>query len=223
VPLFYANVELNGYRGAGAVARPAARLLDLSGESATKYNTASERSNLRAAVLSTKQHNVLRRNISRIALSESSPKGSVVAIKGKKRRPNSADIQVGEAIRAHRLIIGMSQADLASQLGVSFQQVQKYEKGMNRVGAGRLPQIARIFGIPISALFDANADTSPGKSAGAAPVKLIADRHTLKLLTSFGGIAHRKVRHSLVGLIDAIAKSTPKSAKVADRAKRISG
>lgn len=147
-----------------------------------------------------------------------------MAIKGKRRRPNSADIQVGEAIRAHRLIIGMSQADLANQLGVSFQQVQKYEKGMNRVGAGRLPQIARIFGIPISALFDTNADTSPGgKSAGAAPVKLIPDRNTLKLLTSFGDIAHRKVRHSLVGLIDAIAKSAPKPAKVADRAKRISG
>ena len=134
----------------------------------------------------------------------------MVAIKGKRRRPNSADIQIGESIRAHRLIIGMSQSDLASQLGVSFQQIQKYEKGMNRVGAGRLPQIARIFDIPISALFDANADTSPGKSAGAAPAKLIPDRDTLKLLTSFGGIGHRKVRHSLVGLIDAIAKSTSK-------------
>jgi transcriptional regulator with XRE-family HTH domain len=134
-----------------------------------------------------------------------------VAIKGKRRRPNSADIQIGESIRAHRLIIGMSQSDLASQLGVSFQQIQKYEKGMNRVGAGRLPQIARIFDIPISALFEANADTSPGKSAGAAPAKLIPDRNTLKLLTSFGGIAHRRVRHSLVDLIDAIAKSAAKS------------
>jgi transcriptional regulator with XRE-family HTH domain len=132
-------------------------------------------------------------------------------MKEKRRRPNSADIQIGESIRAHRLIIGMSQSDLASRLGVSFQQIQKYEKGMNRVGAGRLPQIARIFDIPISALFEANADTSPGKGAGAAPVKLIPDRNTLKLLTSFGGIAHRRVRHSLVDLIDAIAKSTAKS------------
>ena len=130
---------------------------------------------------------------------------------GKRRRPNSADIQIGESIRAHRLIIGMSQSDLAGRLGVSFQQIQKYEKGMNRVGAGRLPQIAKIFDIPISALFEANADTSPGKSAGAAPAKLIPDRNALKLLTSFGGIAHRRVRHSLVDLIDAIAKSAAKS------------
>ena len=131
-------------------------------------------------------------------------------MKKKSRRPNSADIQIGESIRAHRLIVGMSQSDLARRLGVSFQQIQKYEKGMNRVGAGRLPQIAKIFNIPISALFDANADTSAGKSTGAAPVKLIPDRNTLKLLTAFGGIAHRKVRHSLVDLVDAIAKATPK-------------
>ena len=108
-------------------------------------------------------------------------------MKKKKRRPNSADIQIGESIRAHRLIVGMSQSDLARRLGVSFQQVQKYEKGLNRVGAGRLPQIAEIFDIPVGALFDANANTSPGGSKGIAPVKLIPDRNTLKLLTAFGG------------------------------------
>ena len=135
------------------------------------------------------------------------------ATKGKRRQPNSADVQIGESIRAHRLIVGMSQSDLAGRLGVSFQQIQKYEKGMNRVGAGRLPQIARIFNIPISALFDANADTSPGKSTGATPVKLIPDRSSLKLLTSFGDIGHSRIRHSLVGLVDAIAKSTPKSSR----------
>ena len=85
-------------------------------------------------------------------------------MKKKNRRPNSADIQIGESIRAHRLIVGMSQSDLARRLGVSFQQIQKYEKGMNRVGAGRLPQIAEIFEIPISALFDANAATSPARA-----------------------------------------------------------
>ncbi len=132
-------------------------------------------------------------------------------MKEKRRRPNSADIQIGKSIRAHRLIVGMSQSDLARKLGVSFQQIQKYEKGMNRVGAGRLPQIARIFDIPIGALFDANADTSPGESAGTAPVKLIPDRNTLKLLNAFGGIAHSRIRHSLVGLVDAIAKTTAKT------------
>jgi transcriptional regulator with XRE-family HTH domain len=132
-------------------------------------------------------------------------------MKGKRRQPNSADIQIGKSIRAHRLIVGMSQSDLAGKLGVSFQQVQKYEKGVNRVGAGRLPQIARIFDIPIATLFDANADTSPGQSTGTAPVKLIPDRNTLKLLTAFGDIAPAKIRNSLVGLVNAIAKATPKT------------
>jgi transcriptional regulator with XRE-family HTH domain len=132
-------------------------------------------------------------------------------MKRKKRQPNSADVQVGESIRAHRLMAGMSQDALARKLGVSFQQVQKYEKGTNRVGAGRLPQIAEIFDIPIGALFDTNADTSPGANTGTAPVKLIPDRNTLKLLTAFGGIAHRGIRHRLVNLVDTIAKSKSKT------------
>jgi transcriptional regulator with XRE-family HTH domain len=106
---------------------------------------------------------------------------------------------------------GMSQDALARKLGVSFQQVQKYEKGTNRVGAGRLPQIAEIFDIPIGALFDTNADMSPGASTGAAPVKLIPDRKTLKLLTAFGGIANRGIRHCLVNLVDTIAKTKSKT------------
>ena len=119
-------------------------------------------------------------------------------MKRKKRGPNATDIQVGETIRAHRLIAGMSQKVLADRLGVSFQQVQKYEKGTNRVGAGRLPQIAAIFGVPISALFDANADTSPGDAAGTAPARLIPDKGTLRLLTSFAGVTNRAIRRSLI-------------------------
>ena len=126
------------------------------------------------------------------------------------RRPNSADIELGESIRAHRLIAGMSQSDLAGRLGVSFQQVQKYERGANRVGAGRLPQLAEIFNIPIGALFEVNANTSSGESKGTVPVKLLPDRNTLKLLTAFAGIAHPEIRHSLIDLVDTIAKVTPK-------------
>jgi transcriptional regulator with XRE-family HTH domain len=131
-------------------------------------------------------------------------------MKKKNRRPSSADVELGESIRAHRLIAGMSQSDLAGKLGVSFQQVQKYEKGTNRVGAGRLPQIAEIFGIQIGALFDVNANASLGASKGTALVKLLPDRSTLKLLTAFAGIAHPEIRHSLIDLVDTIARVTPK-------------
>jgi transcriptional regulator with XRE-family HTH domain len=134
----------------------------------------------------------------------------------KNRQPSSADIELGESIRAHRLIAGMSQSDLAGRLGVSFQQVQKYEKGSNRVGAGRLPQIAEIFGIQIGALFDVNANASPGGSKGTkgtAPVKLLPDRSTLKLLTAFAGVTHPEVRNVLIDLVDTIARVTPKKSR----------
>jgi transcriptional regulator with XRE-family HTH domain len=127
------------------------------------------------------------------------------------RRPNSTDVHVGESIRAHRLIAGMSQSDLADKLGVSFQQVQKYEKGANRVGAGRLPQIAAIFDIPITALFEANAQAASGrKTATAAPVGLIPDRSALRLLASYTDIPDRRIRRCLVQLIDEIAGATRK-------------
>lgn len=125
----------------------------------------------------------------------------------KKRKPNFADTQIGESIRAHRLILGMSQTDLARQLGVSFQQVQKYEKGTNRIGAGRLPQIAEIFDIPISALFKGYAATLPGKGMRAAPVKLITDATVLKMLTAYADIRNRAIRGCLSELVELIAKS----------------
>lgn len=125
------------------------------------------------------------------------------------RQPNSTDVHVGESIRAHRLIAGMSQTDLANQLGISFQQVQKYERGANRVGAGRLPQLAEIFGIPISALFDANAHASNGnQTATAAPVSLIPDRSALRLLASYTDISDRRIRRCLLQLVDELANVT---------------
>ena len=71
------------------------------------------------------------------------------------KSPNPIDKYVGGRVRMRRLMIGMSQEALANQLGLTFQQVQKYEKGTNRVGAGRLPQIAQIFDIPIGSLLAA--------------------------------------------------------------------
>jgi transcriptional regulator with XRE-family HTH domain len=124
------------------------------------------------------------------------------------------DVQVGQSIRAHRLIAGMSQNELGDHLGISFQQIQKYEKGKNRVGAGRLRQIAEIFDVPINALFETNANTAPGnRPASAAPVRLVSDRSTLRLLTSYSEIADPTMRRNLIRLIDGIAKGMRKSRK----------
>jgi transcriptional regulator with XRE-family HTH domain len=143
--------------------------------------------------------------------SQDRPLGKPRTSTTKKRRPNSADTEVGESIRAHRLIAGMSQSSLAKQLGVSFQQVQKYEKGVNRVGAGRLPQIAEIFNVPINALFQGYAETLPGRRTSVgAPVRLITDPSVLKLMTSYAEITDRTVRRCLVELVDGISKAAKK-------------
>jgi transcriptional regulator with XRE-family HTH domain len=73
-----------------------------------------------------------------------------------KRRDHSAillDQQVGSRVRLRRLMLKLSQTDLADGLGLTFQQVQKYEKGMNRIGAGRLQQIAHILHLPVTSFF----------------------------------------------------------------------
>jgi transcriptional regulator with XRE-family HTH domain len=140
--------------------------------------------------------------------------GKSRTITTKTKRSNSTDSQVGESIRAHRLAAGMSQGALARQLGVSFQQVQKYEKGMNRVGAGRLPQIADVFGVPIGALFKGTLNAAPGKGTGGdVPIKLISDTSAVKLLTAFAEIKDPSVRRHLSELVDRIAKSAKKKSR----------
>jgi transcriptional regulator with XRE-family HTH domain len=125
----------------------------------------------------------------------------------KKRRQTSADVQVGAAIRAHRLLAGMSQGHLASRIGVTFQQVQKYEKGTNRVGAGRLPQIAEILGVPVGALFKDHAGIV------SVPVKLVTDTAAVKMLTAYAEITDKSIRRNLSELVDRIARSAKKKSR----------
>jgi transcriptional regulator with XRE-family HTH domain len=138
---------------------------------------------------------------------QTNPVGRPRSFTTKKRQPTSVDVEVGESIRAHRLLAGMSQGDLARKIGVSFQQVQKYEKGTNRVGAGRLPQIAAIFDVPIGALFKDHAGASP------VPARLVTDSASAKLLTAYADITDRSVRHNLSELVQRIAGSAKKKSR----------
>jgi transcriptional regulator with XRE-family HTH domain len=138
---------------------------------------------------------------------QTNPIGKPRSFSTKKRQPTSADRQVGESIRAYRLLASMSQGDLASKIGVTFQQVQKYEKGTNRVGAGRLPQIAEILGVPIGALFKDHAGTDP------VPVRLVTDTAAVKMLTAYADITDRSVRRNLSELVDRIARSAKKKSR----------
>src|SRR5271154_1436518 len=81
-----------------------------------------------------------------------------------KKQANPIDIQVGNRVRIRRMLIGMSQERLGDLLGLTFQQVQKYEKGVNRIGAGRLFEVSRILGVPIDFFYEGVADQLAGRS-----------------------------------------------------------
>src|SRR5215217_2152047 len=104
---------------------------------------------------------------------------------------DSVDVEVGQRIRIQRLQSKLSQTSLAEQLGVTFQQVQKYEKGVNRIGAGRLTKIADTLGVPVSRLLGLDEEsevTREGPSGGASPLTLLTIPGALRLLRSYGKI-----------------------------------
>ena len=127
------------------------------------------------------------------------------------KAPNPVDKYVGSRVRMRRIMLGMSQEKLGEALGLTFQQVQKYEKGTNRVGASRLQQISEILQVPVSFLFDggpsglANTD---GFSEGSSPSYVsdfLATSEGLALTRAFTRITDAKMRRSIVDLVEQIA------------------
>jgi transcriptional regulator with XRE-family HTH domain len=119
-----------------------------------------------------------------------------------KKGPDSLDVEIGQRVRAFRLQKGLSQEKLADQLGITFQQVQKYEKGTNRIGAGRLQRIANVLGIPVSDFF-----ASP-RQGGAAPTglfKLLDKAAALRLLRAYSRIRQPKLQQAIMRLVESIA------------------
>jgi transcriptional regulator with XRE-family HTH domain len=119
-----------------------------------------------------------------------------------KRGPDPLDIEIGQRVRAFRLHKGLSQEKLADQLGITFQQVQKYEKGTNRIGAGRLQRIANVLGIPVSDFFTSH------KQGGAAPAelfRLLDKAAALRLLRAYSRIRQPKLQQAIMRLVESIA------------------
>jgi transcriptional regulator with XRE-family HTH domain len=124
------------------------------------------------------------------------------------KKPDPVDIEVGQRIRIQRMATGLSQTTLADQLGVTFQQVQKYEKGVNRVGAGRLTKIAKVLGVPIGIFFgtaDAGAIERSDRHTPSSPLKLLTVPGALRLLRAYGQLNDGKMRRSIVDLVENIA------------------
>ncbi|HEY5305469.1 MAG TPA: helix-turn-helix transcriptional regulator [Pseudolabrys sp.] len=129
-----------------------------------------------------------------------------------KKTPNPIDKHVGSRVRMRRMMLSMSQEKLGDALGLTFQQVQKYEKGTNRIGASRLQAISNILQIPISFFFE-GAPQMPGHSGtGEAPSPayvsdFLATSDGLSLTKSFMKIKSSKLRRRIVELVELIADS----------------
>ena len=128
------------------------------------------------------------------------------------KKPNPVDIHVGSRIRLRRMMIGMSQEKLGESLGITFQQIQKYEKGTNRVGASRLQHIAATLAVPVAFFFEDAPTIGATKAVAAgeahsttAMVEFLASSEGLQLNRAFSRIHDQKVRRRVVDLVRALA------------------
>ncbi|MEK1887051.1 MAG: helix-turn-helix domain-containing protein [Phyllobacterium sp.] len=124
-----------------------------------------------------------------------------------KKRPNPVDVHVGARIRLRRNMIGLSQEKLGDSLGITFQQIQKYEKGMNRVGASRLQAIGNVLNVPVTFFFDdmPGQDDKPKgfdeESETTYVVGLLNSSEGIQLARAFAKITDAKVRRKILDLV----------------------
>ena len=128
-----------------------------------------------------------------------------------KKSPNPIDRHVGSRVRMRRMMVSMSQEKLGESLGITFQQIQKYEKGTNRIGASRLQHISNVLGVPVSFFFEGapTGGATPGGFAEDASPAYVSDflatSEGLALTRAFTRIADPKIRRRIVDLVEAIA------------------
>jgi transcriptional regulator with XRE-family HTH domain len=128
-----------------------------------------------------------------------------------KKAPNPTDKHVGSRVRMRRIMLSMSQEKLGHALGLTFQQVQKYEKGANRIGASRLQQIAQILQVPVSFFFEGapgGEDTAGGFGEAPSPAYVsdfLATSEGLALIKAFTRIRDAKLRRRIVDLVEQMA------------------
>jgi transcriptional regulator with XRE-family HTH domain len=129
-----------------------------------------------------------------------------------KKQASPIDVQVGTRVRLRRMLIGMSQERLGELLGLTFQQVQKYEKGVNRIGAGRLFQVAHILGVPIDYFYEGVngvPEGAPGfaEPGGSSPpvMEFLSSGEGLQLSLAFMKIKDPKVRKRVLDLVKSLS------------------
>ena len=134
------------------------------------------------------------------------------------RRANPIDIHVGSRVRFRRMLLGMSQEKLGEKLGLTFQQVQKYEKGINRIGASRLYDLAQVLGVPVQFFYEdapigeSRVDAGDGQTGDGQDehsiVAFLRSRDGLELNRAFFRIVDLKARRAIVDLVRSLANET---------------
>ena len=136
-----------------------------------------------------------------------------------KRAPNPIDRHVGARVRMRRLLISMSQGELGSAIGVTFQQVQKYEKGSNRIGASRLQQISRILDVPVGFFFEGAplpaelVETNDQAPSPSYLTDFLTTSDGLALTKAFMEIKDSRLRRRIIDLLENIAGRSPPAAQ----------
>lgn len=129
------------------------------------------------------------------------------------KKPNSMDMHVGSRVRLRRMMLGLSQERLGEKMGLTFQQIQKYERGINRIGASRLHELSRVLQVPVQFFYDDvpavnGVVSAPGFSEPQAEVGIVeflGSRDGLELNRAFVRIKDPKVRRSIVDLVRSLA------------------
>ncbi|RWX74825.1 XRE family transcriptional regulator [Neorhizobium lilium] len=128
-----------------------------------------------------------------------------------KNEPHAVDVAIGQAIRKRRLLNGVSQAGLGTQIGVTFQQIQKYEKGTNRVSASMLTEIAHALHVDVRSFFDAVdalGSNGPFRDMGVRTAEVPVTRETVSLNQAFARIGDPRLRRKIVDFVRAAAGAT---------------
>ena len=121
----------------------------------------------------------------------------------RKKKPDPYDLEIGNRVRTLRLERSLSQEKLGETLGLTFQQVQKYERGINRISAGRLQRIAEIFKVPVATFF---GDAASNTTAPCGLSELVDQAAALRLLRAYARMSNSRSRQALIALAESIAE-----------------
>ena len=131
-----------------------------------------------------------------------------------KKKPNPVDTHVGSRVRLRRTMLGMSQEKLGEALGITFQQIQKYEKGSNRIGASRLQRITEVLNVPVSFFFEDVPGTATAEHGGLSEpsgsdyvVDFLSTSEGLQLNRAFVKISDPKVRRRIIDLVRSLGEN----------------